>query len=75
MINAQWAERHAYDHYTYCVSECVAADAQGRSTATLASAWCKIPVLADVLQKNLHDTVLYLDSDAFWNSTGTTLDA
>ena len=75
MINAVWAaQRAGYEHYTYCVSECVAADASG-STVLLASAWCKIPVLADVVQAKLHDTILYLDSDAFWNSTSSNLDA
>lgn len=69
MMNAQWARRQGYEHLTYCISQCTATYGDGSFTAALASAWCKLPVLADVLQTKLHDTVLYLDSDAFWNGT------
>ena len=69
MLNAQWARRHGYQHLTYCVLRCLATDGHGYAQVDLAPAWCKIPVLADVLQSKLHDSILYLDSDAFWNSS------
>ena len=68
MMNAQWSKQNGYVHQTYCVSRCAA-----RPSMPLSAAWCKLPVLLDALQSNQFDTVLYLDSDAFWNSTGNAL--
>ena len=76
MMNAQWASQRGYSHLTYCISRCVAASGpHGMPPLTeLHSAWCKLPVLFDALQSHSFDTVLYLDSDAFWNRTGRGLD-
>ena len=74
-MNAQWAWQKGYEHLTYCITVCTAADSSSSSTAVLAMAWCKIPVIADVLQQRRHDTILYLDSDAFWNRTSAGMEA
>ena len=77
MLNAQWAHRQGYSHLTYCIKACAAASTASTQTsvAALAAAWCKIPAISDALQTRQYKTVLYLDSDAFWNRTDSGLQA
>ena len=62
-INARWAEAHGYDHLTYCYERCLRAP-----DVDVSAAWCKLLALRDALRWNRWDTLLYLDSDAFWNA-------
>ena len=61
-INAAWARTHSYDHLLYCITSCAHPDS-GEERWT---AWCKIVAIADAFELGGYDTVLYLDSDAFW---------
>ena len=62
-INARWAGLHGYDHVTYCHKLCVRA-----SSVSLSPAWCKLLALQDALRWDRWDTLMYLDSDAFWSA-------
>jgi hypothetical protein len=73
MLNTHWASMNDYMHFTYCIVKC-AVDVDALRTP-LAPAWCKLPVIWDVLHATAVDTLLYLDSDAFWNSTDSSIAA
>ena len=77
MLNAQWAGLNGYSHLTYCIQACAAARTESTQmpVVALAAAWCKIPAISDALQTRQYKTVLYLDSDAFWNRTDSSLQA
>mmetsp|Transcript_62882 Transcript_62882/g.124202 ORF Transcript_62882/g.124202 Transcript_62882/m.124202 type:complete len:317 (-) Transcript_62882:599-1549(-) len=72
-MNAQWAYRQGYTHLTYCVPHCTTSRSSTIQVSVLSAAWCKLPTLMTVLRTHRYDTVLYLDSDAFWNITGKSL--
>ena len=60
-INAAWARMHSHDHLLYCMTECNHPGTRERRSPQ----WCKLIALMDALQQP-YDSVLYLDSDAFW---------
>eukprot|EP00966_Prymnesium_polylepis_P305696 7064078-Prymnesium_polylepis.1 len=70
-FNGAWARSHGYAHLLYCVSPpCYHPD----SRETRSPQWCKVVVLADALAQG-YDTVLYMDSDAYWKVPSLTITA
>lgn len=73
-INALWAERHGYDHLVFCSRQC-AATARNGSKVSRAPSWCKLSAVATILQARAHDTVVFIDSDAYIRETLLSLPA
>lgn len=65
-LNAAWARAHRYDHLLYCAHQCFHPDSGEQRSPQ----WCKVVVIADVLAQG-YDSVLYLDSDAYWKHIAT----
>ena len=65
-LNSVWARTHGYDYLISCAGHssngCTHSDSQEKRSPC----WCKIIVLADVLESGKYDGILFMDSDATW---------
>ena len=71
-INALWAEHHGYDHFVFCSRKC-AATARNGSMVPRAPSWCKLHAVATIVIAQAHDTVVFIDSDAYIRETSLSL--
>ena len=68
-INAQWAASWGYIHLTYCARACPHLDGEPRHVT-----WCKIVAVMHAMRTlPAESTILYLDSDVYWNMTSVSL--
>lgn len=63
-INSLWTATHQYDHLLFCSPGCTYCHKNGSLVARRPS-WCKIRAVSVVLQAQEHDTVVFMDSDAY----------
>lgn len=62
-MNWKWAQTHRYELLAYCTDEpCVHPD----SGEVRSAQWCKLLAIADVIAHGRYDSILYLDTDAYW---------
>ena len=70
-INAVWASAHGYGHFIVCIPSCQ--QCVGGSLIARKTSWCKLKAVAAILREGRHDTILFLDSDAYITDTGSSL--
>ena len=68
-LNAAWAHTYGYDHLLYCVTACAHVD----SGELRWTAWCKVVIMADALEQ--YDSLLFMDSDAYWKQPNMSITA
>ena len=61
-INNAWASVHGYELLLYCMHNCRHPDSGERRSPQ----WCKLIALSHALALGRFQTLLYLDTDAFW---------
>ena len=70
-INSIWAGAQGYDHFVLCIPKCQ--QCVGSSLIARKTSWCKLKAVAAILREGQHDTILFLDSDAYITDTRSSL--